>query len=222
MSFNSAPPKLWCLINSRTGHMIKGLAFNEARAAVAGVAEESRTDWWVWNEGWPEWKPLVRVRLLIEPIYRTMNQEPPPFRVASEPQKRRNSDLEPPPLTESGGTVISLEPDLEDVGVDDHEFINRSHRRFKRRFKVRINQDGREFVSHTKDISAGGLQLEDNLPEWVAGYCQILLIKLETKKAVQVTCSVVENQPPHQRTRLQILNLGSKEREEALENWLAA
>ncbi|MCB0411423.1 MAG: PilZ domain-containing protein [Bdellovibrionales bacterium] len=215
------PPKFWCLVNSRTGHMIKGLAFNEARAAVSGFSEESRTDWWVWNEGWPDWKPLIQVRLLIEPMHRTMKIEPPPFQIQSDKNNRRKGDVEV--LQEdTPHKVFHLDETLEDLEISKVDFVNRVHRRIHRRFKVRIHQNGLEFVSYTVDISAGGMQLEDTLPEWVAGYCQVFIVKLETKKAIEVTCSVVENQKPTERTRLQILNLGSREMENALDNWLAA
>src|SRR5690606_38184704 len=103
-----------------------------------------------------------------------------------------------------------------------HEFVNRLHKRIKKRFKVQIVQANNKFTSHTVDVSVGGLLLEDVLPDWVAGYCQVFLIRPENKRAIEITCFLVENQAPQDRRRLQILPLKDHQAEVQLEQWLAA
>lgn len=214
--------KLWCLINARNGNTIRALSLNEARAAIAGVPEESRVDWWVWREGWPDWKPLVQVRLLTEPLYRSMNEEPPAFNVDVSLMERRGSSTFDPRVKHETHTMLEMDSEIEELMIAGAEFVSRTHRRMKRRLKVKIKQGDRKFVSHTVDVSAGGLHLEDLLPDWVAGYCQVVIIKPDSKKAIELTCSVVENQKPEERTRLQIINMNNQELERALEKWLAA
>lgn len=213
---------LWCLLNSQTGLELRGVTFSEARAAVGVMPTGSRVDWLVWREGWREWRPLIQVRELLEPFHRELQQEPPAIDLQVDEVEKRIRDAYREDEAGLGAPIIDISGETRELEMMDKEFIRRSHKRIKKRFKVQITAGTQKFVSHTIDISIGGLQLEDILPDWVVGYCQVLIINTETRKAIEVTCSLVENQSPNDRRRLQILPLEDEKAENEMEAWLAA
>lgn len=214
---DSKSSRFWCLLNSDSNLSLNGLTFNEARAAVNALPLDSRIDWVVWREGWTRWKPLVQVRELLEPLSRTLEVMPPPYesqldQVESQILHAFRDDEE----------LVNANTATRDLEVTDHQFVERVHKRLRRRFKVHINQGTNKFTTHTVDVSVGGLLLEDVLPDWVVGYCQVVLVRKETKQAVEVTCYLVENQSPKDRRRLQIVALKDRQAEDELEKWLSA
>lgn len=218
----SKSSKLWCLANIDSGLSLEGYTFNEARAAISALPFDERTDWLVWKEGWKQWKPLVQVRELLEPLHRKMDPSAPPYesQLDEVESKIRNAFQEEP--ESASEDIHEMNTATRDLELSDHSFVERGHKRIKKRFKVHINQGANKFKSHTRDVSVGGLLLEDVLPDWVVGYCQVILVRPHSKQAVELTCFLVENQKPTDRRRLQIVALEDRDAELKLEKWLAA
>lgn len=102
-------------------------------------------------------------------------------------------------------------------------FVKRNFTRYKKQLKIEITgKDGQTFVSYSKDISVGGILLTEPLPRWVVGYLQVKIVDKKRKQAIEVTCSVVEDQDPNYRVRLEILPLQKKAEEVHFDKWLAA
>lgn len=98
----------------------------------------------------------------------------------------------------------------------------RKHDRHNKRLRVHLECGGRSFKTYSVNISVGGMLLEDPLPDWVAGYCTVKLINPQIKQAVELTCSIVENQEPHLRFRVMFLPLKGHESEDKFEQWIIA
>ena len=102
-------------------------------------------------------------------------------------------------------------------------FVKRNFTRYKKQLKIEITgKDGQTFISYSKDISVGGILLTEPLPRWVVGYLQVKIVDKRRKQAIEVTCSVVEDQDPNYRVRLEILPLQKKAEEVHFDKWLAA
>ncbi|MCB0349743.1 MAG: PilZ domain-containing protein [Bdellovibrionales bacterium] len=103
------------------------------------------------------------------------------------------------------------------------EFVLRSQKRYNKRLSVEIiGENGQEFKTFTRDVSVGGMNVEDSIPDWVAGYFKVRISKAGSKQLIELTCCLIENQIPGARFRLAILPLESVEDEKNLETWLAA
>ncbi len=108
--------------------------------------------------------------------------------------------------------------------IAGNEFVVRSQKRYKKRMHVTITGPLPEqlFKTFTRDISIGGMYLEDTAPEWVTGYFRVRIAKTNSKQIIELNCGIIEGQPVAERFRLAILPLQSAEDERNLENWIAA
>lgn len=210
------------------------------RILVTTQAKDELLDWMVWLEGWDIWKELHEVDELMMPIHRTVNGPIPEVEVVRtgtmtdsmiiSPDKApveknfedfttgyfgcQNSDLDIEVLeTKNGGTATGI----------ISRFIKRNFTRYKKNLKIQIaGKEGQTFTSMSKDISVGGILLNEPLPRWVVGYLQVKIVDMSRKQAIEVTCSIVEDQDPNYRVRLEILPLQKKEEEVHFDKWLAA
>src|SRR5262249_14539893 len=109
-----------------------------------------------------------------------------------------------------------------DLEGDQGNFVHRLHPRKSLRLPVTIDCSGRIFKTHTVNLSGGGALLEDPLPEWIVGYCQLSVHKPDGNDR-QGTCDVVENQDPGKRLRVEFKFPDDNESLMiAFERWLAA
>ncbi len=193
----------------------------------------------VWLEGWDIWKELCEVDQLMEPISRTVDGPIPDVETVrtgtmtdsmiidsdKEPMERRFKDL-----TTGDFDINSNDLDIEvlesKTGTASgllKRFVKRNFTRYKKQMKIQVTgKDGQTFTSFSKDISVGGILLTEPLPRWVVGYLQVKIIDSSRKQAIEVTCSIVEDQDPNYRVRLEILPLQKKEEEVHFDKWLAA
>lgn len=113
--------------------------------------------------------------------------------------------------------------DSHSISVSVGDFILRSKKRFNKRYQVTIvGENNQQFKTHTRDVSVGGLNLEESLPAWVNGYFKVRIAKPQSKQLIELVCCLVEDQQPDERFRLAILPLQSIQDEKNLELWLAA
>lgn len=116
-------------------------------------------------------------------------------------------------------------PSIETRGesVNDTEyFIIRPnkvlHPRMHQRFDVAVpcvvlGNNHKEFATETIDISEGGLQFKDVIPNWVSGYFLVIV-----KSKFQLMCSLVEDQK--EKKRVQIVSEESDAHFIDYKNWL--
>lgn len=147
---------------------------------------------------------------LVEPIQRGAkfeNKPALPFRFESS-----HSGIE---------AQVLAEESLEEEEVSNvHELMKRNFERYDKRLEVKIFSDGKVFQTFSKDISVGGLLLETPLPDWIFGYFKVRLSRVESKKRLELTACLVENQDPHARLRLAFLPLQNKKDETLFEQWI--
>ena len=203
-------PHLWCLFNKASNQLISGLLFDEARAFISNVEAGHIEEWFAWKEEWPDWKPVTEVDGLSEMIFRVMNvAPPPPPRETGEPSIKKVMETDFFPQVKSG--------------FSKSEFILRSQKRFNKRMQVTITgENGEIFESFTRDVSVGGLFLEDSLPDWVAGYFKVRVSKPNSKQQIELTCCLIENQALDERYRVAILPMAKPGDEKNLEHWFSA
>ncbi|MCB0407237.1 MAG: PilZ domain-containing protein [Bdellovibrionales bacterium] len=231
----SQKENLWCLYCISRTKLIQGLRKDEIRAVASSLPKSDLTDWMVWQEGWDLWKKLIEIDELLRPISRAV-QGPLPDIEAQGPQTLTDSRV-----ISSDNAVV--ERNFKDITMEDlntiaeiplevlgsqsksarKSFIKRNFKRYKKNMKIQITGGaGQVFTTTSIDISVGGIQLADPLPPWVVGYSQVKIVDPAKRQAIEVTCSVVEDQEPHYRTRLEILPLQKKEEEVKFDRWLAA
>lgn len=198
--------KLWCLYNIATGERADGLFLEEVRAFLMAI--EDKKDWYLWTDRWSEWKPVLLLIDMLEPVERPVEGKRPPL-----PKSSR--------LPKTTGAKIAQDPPEIEIAKDS-EYVVRSSERHNRRLKVVVECDGRKFATHSVDISTGGVKLEGPVPDWLVGYCKVQIINEITNEMVELTCSVVENQPPGQRVRLQFTGLRTAKAKKQFEKWLIA
>jgi hypothetical protein len=209
--------------------------FDEVRATLSGVAEYEIKYWFAWRSGWSDWKSVSDVEGLLEPLRRDLPEEPPmapysdkggPAGVVSSGEAQANiifgktgeNSLEMDNV-DMTGSQTGTETDSGDAPGG---FVVRRYRRYSKRYEVEITDGSNTFRSFSKDVSVGGVQLEESLPEWLTGYFKVRLRKPNQKHQIELTCCLVENQPLGGRTRLSILPFSRPEDEKNLEIWLAA
>lgn len=165
---------------------LDGLSLSQVQAIVGSLSRAEQMDWWLWKEGWTEWKPVSNAPEALQSL---------PL-VAMEP---------PPPLPN-----------------ENSDFVLRIHQRYVRKYKVEIERGTKCFRTHSINISAGGILLEEPVPEWVVGYCQVRVYKNHPDECMELACAVADNQPPGQRYRLEFSGLQTEFEKEQFEKWIAA
>lgn len=188
----------WCLGNKKTNKVEKNLYPNQVAQRVIDHLKEGYTevDWVVWLPGWPSWKPLNENQELLHEIKllkKLAEEAPPPMSLPMAPP--------PPPLeivqaaeekvqvnrkiweTRKPETVA---PVVETVATSDpnQNYANkRKHKRIFVRFRCIIRSATVTFRTFTKDISLGGVALEDEIPmDLIGTECMIYITSPKANK----------------------------------------
>ena len=215
-SANNKEP-LWCLMNPSEQIKHFGLTAGEIKVYVSTIPFNKRHEWYVWHEGWSDWKALADVQEAHEMIEREVH---PPELIVEEGGRKRVVSVHTGTHSTSPGLGLSVGP--VEGQTDSKEFVVREFERYQKRMRVVIESQGQHFESFTKDVSVGGVQIEDHVPEWVFGYCKLLLHKLETNEVLELTCSLVEEDDSKKRNRLALAPMKTTEDSHKLDSWLAA
>lgn len=218
---------LWCLYNTETGLQMDGLRLSEVKVVVQRWEQDEREKWKVWMEGWSKWEQLTDVAELNKPPARRKVAPPPIIKDSESGEELREEfviqseghEFHQEQLERDGITQFTL-TDLPAV-VDGPEFVVRNHRRIQKKLTAILEMDANIFKTQTVDVSAGGVLFQDNLPDWVVGYCRLTLRKQNKKEEVRLMCSMVEDQQSENRRRVELSGL-SQEDERRLMVWLAS
>ena len=204
-------PHLWCLFCKSDGRVIEGLLFDEARAFISNLESSELEIWFAWKDEWPDWRPVNQIEGLTEMIYRALSVSPPP-----------------PPKGTGESSLPSNELQFRQTATDDgvavlaSDFIVRDKKRYKKRMQITILSGSNIFRTYTKDISVGGMNLEENLPGWAVGQFKVRIAKPNSKQQIELVCCLIEIEPMSARHRLAILPFQSLDDEKNLEIWIAA
>lgn len=86
------------------------------------------------------------------------------------------------------------------VRAPQKNFHERAHQRVSIVLKTRIIGATADFETTTQDVSEGGIQLADVIPQWVSGYFIVEIEHLENKFSIM--CSLVEDQATKKRVQI--------------------
>ncbi len=203
----------WCLYDKRRNTFHSALSYKEARAVVRVIGIEERLNWYAWKEGWAKWQVLSHVAELVvtaTDIIQIIEMPPLPNKALSGQSKDTDTisgvrlvDEFTASGLEKNAAAASDEKDRSDTLEDD-----RKTDRIVGELGVEIICRGRKFRSVTRDISLKGLQLKDSVPEWMAGYCTLILSRkdkdVQIEQQLEFICSIVENQDLGKKFRLEI------------------
>lgn len=110
---------------------------------------------------------------------------------------------------ESGGGYFIIQ--------SQKKVLPRLHIRHDLHLPCTINGANNKFNTKTHDISEGGIQFEDIIPDWVAGY---FVVVLQTATGeFQLMCSLVEDQK--EKKRVQIVSEESDPQFTLYKDWLS-
>lgn len=144
------------------------------------LSHEERTQWMGFRSDWKDWKDLkdcLELMSLAKMSHTSVGYVTPQLPEAS--LERRN---------------IQEEVTLADAIV--HELDSPNRRKFHRvstKLAAEIICQEQSYETYTTDVSVGGIAVEGCLPDWIAGYCTVIL-ELPDDRKLEFMCSVVENQ----------------------------
>ena len=196
---NKSAGSLWCLYSRARDTFFNGLSFQEARAIARVLLPEERAQWYAWKEGWKDWRKLNTTTELITSSSATVRMvESPPLPAAVQFTVTPSSSM---PFEEMPIEKV-ITPHLERPKREVH--VERKTSRIAAVFEVEIICQGRKFHSQSVDVSVSGVQIKDSVPEWMAGYCTMLISRADVSQKLEFVCSVVEDQDPDDRRRLEL------------------
>jgi hypothetical protein len=207
--------QLWCCFNKIDQRRFEGLSFDEVRALAMAVDVFRRHEWLLWREDWPDWKGLAELIDELPTIDRDVKTFPPDLPQFTEVSSGVLSGAAVP----APDSVIHLESSISGLTASG-QFIIRKAQRFKKRLEITILVGDKAFVTHSRDISVGGVYVEDVIPDWIRGSFKIRIRRPNIKQQIELAACLVENQPAHDRVRISILPLQNSHDEKKLEGWL--
>lgn len=155
----TAQESQWSLYNDTTGRQIDGLSFDQARDLCRSIPEAQREQWLAWHEGLADWAAIVSFAKLFASGRKTAATPPTP---APKPAAKVS---ESSAQTSVRGFELQVDDHLTiEIGPEktlDHRF----NKRFEKCYTVSVNHQGRTFQSQTLNISLGGMQLKNAVPE---------------------------------------------------------
>lgn len=208
---------LFCLADTSEAWVLRDLSFAEVVAILRSRKRDLDKNLCLWTESWGEWKSLSSPEAMsfrLPEIKET--QSPPPVpkkigKVSKSADKHTRSGVSkfhksnPKIKRDKTVTDFSMEKFIEQLAMSEGKSIRaqsstgkgekgneRRYARFEVHMPARIINNNNEHVTAIKNISEGGVQIEDVLPEHFAGYCQIILEP--SRYSFELICSPVEDQ----------------------------
>lgn len=181
----------WYLCNTKTQTQLNSMSWNDARNHCMTIPEEEGIYWNVWQESWPGWKPIAEVSELHS-LLKKKKVEPPkaialPPPIPKVPPMPAAPKVAPAPVAAAPAVIVTpppkaaahhapdLVPPLAEAPKAAHASLpivanvsrnnKRKHQRFEMRLRVIIRNEQLTFRTFSKDISLGGISLENAVPE---------------------------------------------------------
>lgn len=130
---------------------------------------------------------------------------------------KKNSSESYPALHQTEKTIAG-ETDTEYFVVRPRKQLPRLHKRHDLSIACKVNSTTKSIDTITVNLSEGGLQFKDTLPEWIAGYFIVAL--MIPSGSVQLMCSLVEDQK--EKKRVQIVSEDTDPQYLIYQNWLTS
>ncbi|MEZ4871993.1 MAG: PilZ domain-containing protein [Bdellovibrionales bacterium] len=224
----------WYLYNTKTSQKIAGQGEEELIRLAYALGEAALWNWVAHVEGHNGWKRMREMGLHLRYTLNESEAYPPT------PKQKLADDIAGRDIEGFQGNSIQEQeskkkknvknqvlytshPDGNLIVDENTDYQVREFERYEERYRVIIEANGKSFETFSQDISVGGVLLEDPVPDWVVGYCNIKIIKPQKREEVQLMCSLVESDDPTKaRFRVALAPLKSLEDESVLDDWLAA
>lgn len=190
---------LWGMHNALKGWTLYDLGVNDVQLLVQVLsANEIR---------------LCKVCTLDSAVWTSLSQtEHPQFFSA-----KKNSSENYPALHQSEKTMAG-ETDTEYFVVRPRKQLPRLHKRHDLEVSCTVNSTTKSINTVTVNVSEGGIQFKDTLPDWIAGYFIVAL--LIPTGSVQLMCSLVEDQK--EKKRVQIVSEDTDPQYLIYQSWLTS
>ena len=191
---------IWGLYNALRGWTLYDLTVNEVQLLVQVMSANEIKLIKVAKPNDPTWEPLSE---LIHPQF---------F------EKRKVSELTYPSLHQSDKNATS-ELDTEYFVVRPRKHLPRLYKRHDVNLPCLVKSTTKNFQTESVNMSEGGMQFKDTLPDWIAGYF-IVAITGNTTGVIQLMCSLVEDQK--EKRRVQIVSEDTDPQYCLYREWLAS
>jgi hypothetical protein len=161
---------------------VQDLSKDQAIAVLDTLKDTQKSSVMVWRTGWAGWRNL---------------RDPE----CSDLMQPREVKVQAPPVP----TDENFDPEITAVRsvAAQNPFMTRKGVRFDVEYPVVVVSSNQEFKTQSLDLSEGGLRVKDTLPDWVAGYCSVIL-HVENGRKIELMCSLAEDQK-HSKTRFEIV-----------------
>jgi len=173
--------QLWYLGNRKTNVTDNRLFLREiAKKVIHSIQHgESDNDILIWTEGWSAWKAYKEVPEIVHEIDKI----------------RRESEVAQPPPMPKNTPPIPIHENKMEAKVPEKKAspTKRKHARVVARFKCIIKSSTITFRTFTKDISLGGVSLEDEIPSDLIGTeCVLYISSTKTNKNLKFKVALTE------------------------------
>ncbi len=166
--------KTWFLFEKTSHKQIEDLSFHSLLERLKTHSSAELGTWYAWSEGFDDWKkvleiPEIKAELESKPVKRN-SSSPPPFKVPAKVIAKA-----PPQKPNSGGD-------------------NRKHERFDLKLRVIMRSNEVTFRTFTKNLSAGGVALEHEVPAHLLNKeCHMYISDPESQSNIKFKATMVPN-----------------------------
>lgn len=109
--------RTWCLYYSETKVLVKGLNLSQIRAMLTIIQPEQRDHFWVWNDGYEGWMPIMNCTLAIRPLAKPPKPLFPPPPPGDDYEYQEEDEKERVLTFDEGDTnILDLETVVTKVG----------------------------------------------------------------------------------------------------------
>jgi hypothetical protein len=180
---------LWSLGHRKTKAVEKNLYSNQlVQRVVESLTNGSAIeDWLVWHAGWPKWKNLTEIAELMTEVQLLE-------KLSSQPA---NSPIPELPDYQEPAKILPIIPQETKTKTEITHEEKRQFERVEARFRCIIKSTTLTFRTFTKNVSLGGVALEDTIPsELLGSECTIYITSTNNKKKKNLKFKVRVTQRP--------------------------
>lgn len=181
--------------------LINFKSFSQLLEYFEELTQEEQSILWFWNFGMKSWLPLYQV-FGAESLSGS-NYKLPAFPQPKKPDT--SQEVRTFKIAEISEQVPQPTEPLKSDQVEESSPKPKQQRRFKRfevRLKVIISNKKKTFLSYSKNISEGGILLEDRIPKYMFNEdSEIFISSPQKKEIITFRCSPVDDEENPNRLR---------------------
>jgi hypothetical protein len=185
---------IWFLYNSESQERFDELTFSQAIKALdkSILFQSDLQVWMAWSEGMDDWACIQTLPEFLKELKHKPEVKrvaPPPIPI---PKKKKKTD---PPAVELPVVQFDANYVSSSKSAGQNQERSRTRRRFERysiRLRVVIFKGDQSFRTYTRDLSEGGMLLENKVPEtFLDGTCEIFIGSPNLKENIQFHGEVI-------------------------------